>query len=443
MKKISRPILHKSRITWVILTVIYASLYIISTKNLLGNTYSNGLVRYDKDFSLMRSMLAILNIFFYSKLLFYKINLSFTNIAIILLFFFSYVPIIANFGILKINYELYIYVNLYWLILLLLKNIKTKQIEGIFKLKIKYLKSILSFLVGIILIYMSFFIRNISFDISLNDVYLVREIYKENASALEVWGKTLFGYFIVPFLIVYYGNIKKFFMVLLFILFELILFSMAKNKIFLLILGISLVIVIAKHIFEQNLVTYCLLGLISGGIFSFVDTWFRNGYAYFYTLVYRRFLFMPAWLNDLYIQFFEHRSKLWWHQDVFFIDKFFVPIYQQSFLQLIAKYFFKGHEFSPNTGLVAEAYMHFGWLGVFLYPILVLLLLAVIEMLVSYYDINIKMIIAFSLSIVMVNDVITSTSFIMVLLLLSCFFILFNIGDRNDKRRIHFTVGKK
>jgi len=352
----------------------------------------------------------------------------------------SYVPIIANFGILEENIQLLIFTNLYWIILIFYAGIIKKIIVRENKIEhIKFSAGFQRFIVFTVILtvtYMVFKFNRFRFNLSLDNVYYIRQIYKEKTSAFLSYTKSTLGYFIIPILLLYFYEKKNLLLSFCFALLQILLFTIAKDKLFLFLLGCCFAIILFNKSLKKSFVNVGLIGLISLGAVSWMDAIIRKGYAYIYTLVFRRFLFMPAWLNQLYIQFFSINPKLMWRQDVFFIDKFFTPVYNKSFLLLICDACFGGHEFSPNTGMMAEAFMHFGWVGIFVYPILILVLILILEKLLCNFSFSINLMVAVALMIYMINDVITSTTFAIVYIGLVIFLHIYQLTG-NEKENFN------
>lgn len=89
-----------------------------------------------------------------------------------------------------------------------------------------------------------------------------------------------------------------------------------------------------------------------------------------YMFIVRRTFYAPAWLNTMYYDFFSANPKVYWSQNVMLLQNIIPNVYDSSPLDLISRRFFNGYMASPNTGMFAEAYMHWGWGGIVVYPIL-------------------------------------------------------------------------
>ena len=127
---------------------------------------------------------------------------------------------------------------------------------------------------------------------------------------------------------------------------------------------------------------------------------------------------IPAYLNYVYFDFFSDHQAIWWRQDTFFIDKFFSPIYSVAVPLQISDVYFNGLEGNPNAGMFAEAVSRCGYWGIFIYPILICLLIQLLDRSLSMAAEEVKFIFAVCIAMGISNDVITSTSFVLVLIIL-------------------------
>lgn len=131
-----------------------------------------------------------------------------------------------------------------------------------------------------------------------------------------------------------------------------------------------------------------------------------------YYLVIRRTMFVPAWLNSLYYSFFSKNPLLLWSQDAVPFKWFIPDVYNSTLLNLISNEFFLGSMPSPNTGLFAEAFMHFGFFGVLFYPFLISLILIWFSRVYDKFDNYVSLFVALKLSISLTNVPITRIDFV-------------------------------
>lgn len=137
-----------------------------------------------------------------------------------------------------------------------------------------------------------------------------------------------------------------------------------------------------------------------------------------FTLLVRREMYLPGWLNTLYYDFFCHNEKIKWSQSVFLLQKVLPSAYSSAPIELISQAYFNGQVPSPNTGMFAEAYMHFGALGIAVYPVLICGLLYFSQLVTAPYGWAVQVLLAAQVAISMVNVPITRTDFVLSYILL-------------------------
>lgn len=137
-----------------------------------------------------------------------------------------------------------------------------------------------------------------------------------------------------------------------------------------------------------------------------------------FSLLLRREMYLPSWLNTLYYDFFSHSEKIKWSQSVFLLQKLLPSAYPASPLELISQTYFNGKIPSPNTGLFAEAYMHFGALGIVVYPVLICVLLYFSQLVTAPYGRAVQTLLAAQVAISMLNVPIARTDFVLSYVLL-------------------------
>lgn len=128
-----------------------------------------------------------------------------------------------------------------------------------------------------------------------------------------------------------------------------------------------------------------------------------------FTLLIRRMLYYPAWLNTMYFEYFVENGPVLWSQNVFLLQNILEPVYDTSPLTIISQVYFAGQVPSPNTGLFAEAVMHFGILGTVIYPVLLTVLLLLSSMIFKPYGLCVQVFFAIKLALHLQNVPITRT----------------------------------
>ena len=282
---------------------------------------------------------------------------------------------------------------------------------------IKYVRLIFFIIVVIGLIISVKTLGKFEFTISLSDVYGFRRFYKENSNEYITFFKTAMGVYLGPCLITYYVYKRKLFLSALYIMLQIAVFSLAKDKTYLFLIPISMMLgkfgdkVVVKF---DSYMSYAYI-TISG--FSLLATINQYLQLAIFELIIRRAFVIPSFFNYLYFYFFDLNEPIWWRQDTFLIDKLFTPVYDFSVPLVVANAMMYGKEGNPNAGMFAEAYSRCGLLGVVIYPILIVFLFKMIDRYFKNLPSINKIILGGSFAVALSNDVITSTGFVCTLIL--------------------------
>lgn len=432
----------RERITFrdIIVLLIFCSIYVIAVKLILSEyyfVYSEPIISYEKSFSLFKLPLCFLVII---ALYIFTLSINTTNkindYSIKILFILYTVPTIMSYCLFQYAHilEFWLISICYWLSLclcskyLILDFRKTKYTIKSQKLWCGI--TILLLIWGIVYFFSK--IQGFRFSLSLSNVYDTRQKFKDSSNDWMVFFKTALGEFICPCFVVYSIEKKSYIKMVISILLQIALFSLAKDKIFLLLILMAIVFgFFGKKICKSF---HLCLGIGMGGVacLNIIAIWGIMQNLIFNIFV-RRFFVIPSWLNYLYFDFFFSSSKIGWKQDTFLIDKLFTPVYTENVPELISKQYFNNAVSNPNAGMLAEAYSRFGILGIVIYPILIVMLFNIFNYFFKDSSDSVKLTVSFSLAIILCNDVITSTSFVMsITIVLLCSFIF-----KEEKTKFH------
>ena len=123
----------------------------------------------------------------------------------------------------------------------------------------------------------------------------------------------------------------------------------------------------------------------------------------FFTLLVRRMMYYPAWLNTMYYDFFMNNGPMLWTESVFLLQNLLKPVYDATPIVLISEAYFDGAIPSPNTGLFAEAIMHANLAGVIIYPVLLAAYLQVSGWIYKKYGVCVQIFLAINLTLQLQN----------------------------------------
>ena len=178
--------------------------------------------------------------------------------------------------------------------------------------------------------------------------------------------------------------------------------SNQKANLFSLIVAVALYLCYRLKILKsfQKLFT---IGIIVYMCMCFVEMLFGDSFSTMYRLLARREMYLPARIATNYYDFFSQNEKLFWRQEAFLLKMFIEPVYDTSVLTLINNNYYAGQVPSPNTGMFAEAYMHFGVAGIVIYPVLLSAIINLLEKVYRPFGTTTGILIAALLSLSLVN----------------------------------------
>ncbi len=380
---------------------------------------------YSKDFSFIKSILSIILVFFTKHITYNLVNKegSFSFYLIRALFFLYEVPVILSFGLFYFpNYHIFwVSEILYWLMLCgviycLGKFRFSYQRFKVTAIKQKCIRIAILLIAVIGLLYSFRKIGNVSISLSLSGIYRIRAAFKENTNELITFFKTAFGGYLCPGFIVFYCTQKKYKYAALMVVLQGFFYFMARDKTYLFLLPIAL-----------------LLGIFACSIINHFPKWLKRGYLVYgfglllsvagffrdliFEIVTRRIQVMPAFFNYIYYDYFSKNEPIWWRQDTFLIDKLFNVVYPRSVPLQISHVYFNDIEGNPNAGMFAEAISRCGYAGIIIYPLLLGFVVFLVDRFYTDTGKEIKLILAICFAMSISNDVITSTSFVIVLIM--------------------------
>lgn len=334
-------------------------------------------LNYDKVF-----VSFLTSIFFEIYLLRFFKKCNIENTVIYILYFISYIPMIILFSFKNLSYEVFVLVNLYWLILLISKkiikipNIKRLRIKMISKIKILLIIILYGFIVLI------FLKNNIKIDLKYFNLYKVYEL-RRNAENLSVAQNIILfwlGCVINPILALDSVYKKKFFRFCAFFVFQLLIFFLAGHKTQLMLIPAGIIVNIInkkiKKLSDFNLF-FCLFAL--SGIFEKII--FNKEFIQEFLV--RRLLFVPALLTEYYFELFKFNRKLYFSEDLIVsrvLKKALGEIsYYSKGSSLIVGEKYMSEKTSANVGLLAYGYAEFGILGIVFSAIFFIILLKILD----------------------------------------------------------------
>lgn len=415
--------------------ICYCVAYALALNKCLLPNLMNGqivVVSYNKMFSVPRFILCVLETLFLYWIT-EKVTRqsdSIVNYTIRLLFLFYQVPVgmtLCIFNKEKII-EFWLLEFCYWIVICLIvrfvskAKISNKTPKLLRSLSPKRAIRVLLFSILIVGLYLS--IRRVgsfSLSISLNEVYVYRQFYKDNSSDLVTFFKSALGGFLCPCLIAYYTYKRKPIITTFCILLQIAFFSLARDKTYLFLLPIAFLLGLFAKVIVGNfrqLTSFICASLAGLSLLSLIT----QLQEFVFEILIRRIFVVPSFLNYIYFYFFQSNEPVWWRQDTFLVDKLFTPVYSESVPLVIANRMLDGKETNPNAGMFAEAFSRCGILGIIIYPLLLVVMLKLLDVCFKNTPAIVRVMLSLCLTMSISNDVITSTSFV-------CMYVLVIFGS--------------
>ncbi|WP_370679873.1 hypothetical protein [Comamonas sp. GB3 AK4-5] len=213
------------------------------------------------------------------------------------------------------------------------------------------------------------------FNIDLSKVYDLREGAAEVLPGFYAYINSAVSKTIIPFAVVMSLLQKRWIYLLMVSICSFLIFALTQHKapIFVPILVVAIYIMANGNI-KRNLAFFLIAIVVVSGI----DFWLSEGndrgvFGWFGSLFLRRTLLLPAEINSLYIEFFSHTDKYYWADSKVTLG-LLDPPYDLSAPRLIGQNYgeayFGTNEASANTGWIGSGFAQAGYLGIFIYSIL-------------------------------------------------------------------------
>ncbi len=360
---------NKTNFTFIYLIIIY--------RVLLDQVYVAIIVnRYDyqhyqsnpSTFSLFISWL-----FLFSLLPFIIKNAQGPKLSNLILFFFSLFSIVPTTTMIGYNSqyssEYIILIYCYWFLFFLFSSrIPTIVIK--LKSNSKYVFQILTSLIILAVIYVSYVYTGLRFHFGLMDVYDLRLEAREYNAPLILYYLLAAADYVLVFVLIYHLLIRKYVISFFIFILNLLNFGISGSKHIIFLLFLSLIVFALVK--SKDVKRYILPSIISILLLSIFEFFYFE--TNFLTLFFPyRVLIIPAKLHFIYFDYFSTHEFDYFRQSFlkFFIDS---P-YKQNIGFLIGEYDTGDIEGRANNGLFSDAFFNLGIIGVFVLPFFLSILL--------------------------------------------------------------------
>lgn len=432
-------------------------LYVILTVNELGDLWYIGYGSYGVDFNAQREALGMVAFIFMSV---FFVNMRpkgrFIDALMTMLFVIYYIPLNSAYSLNNTDVTFFIKSNIYFFLVVLCinffvkpqykqdinSNLKNKEKDQFCVIFSTPLVNLLCLGICVFCIAYKISYNGLSFFVSLtsDDIYSVRSEFQ---SSMDAMSGSIFSYvfsvirnladYIVPIYLYCSLVQRKYVETLISFACILSLFSISSSKATLVFTVIVFIFAfLRKTVFVKKFCHWFTVGIITLLCICVLElVLFKSNVVYMFLI--RRIFYYPAWLNSLYYEFFDQGVKVFWTQDTFLLQMIFPAQYPQGILDSINNHFYQGNVPSPNTGLFAEAYMHFGDLGIVIYPFLLTSLLKFSQKTLSAYGNEFSILVAVKLVLQITNVPMVRTDFVLsfvLFILLLRFLPMFVLGKR-------------
>lgn len=208
---------------------------------------------------------------------------------------------------------------------------------------------------------------------SFKDVYSVRLNYRKSAGRFDDYFIQWLGSIVVPFILTYIIYKKKYKMLPIPFVLELILYSYAAYKSFFAILllapflGFILNKGVRRSFIEKCLVFFLVIGVIAGVMKKY----------FIYMMIIIRIFLWPSLIAMEYYDFFWMYPKMYLSHSIF--GHFIQNVYQMDPSFYLGTLYYGRPDMRLNVTWYGDAYMNFGIIGILVFTLLLYLMFVVIK----------------------------------------------------------------
>lgn len=299
-----------------------------------------------------------------------------SSLIVLILNFIYFIPGCTLYALANIDDKYFLFFVLYWILLMFWQKCFPKINIGIRKGKFR---KILFHTLIILTLGFSIAItgkyNGFKFHFKLSDVYDLRMDQREiNLPGIVGYIQPL-ATIIIPISIVYFLINKKRCFSILLIVIQLLLFSFGGAKFTLFSIFVAL---LAYYFYSRNRDSLIAWGLIFLNAISIIESFFNNSFSYIAAYIQRRNFFIPNLLSYQYYDFFSNNELLFLRESI--LGRFgFESPYDSSIKRLIGYIYYGSIENNANNGMCGDAYSNFGWMGLALYPLIIIISLKLLD----------------------------------------------------------------
>ncbi len=301
-----------------------------------------------------------------------KSSTKLSHIIIWLLILLSYIPMLTIFAF-KDESRIFMYaVTIFWMTVLILRHMQ--EISLLLLRQDVVIRSSLFVVFSIIVLSMSYKYLGFSFNLDLTKVYDIRSQYVEAKIPLAGYLFHWQAYIVNPVIFAIFITRKKWIYTGLIIIFQVLLFSNTGHKTFL--FALPFILILIWIITRKNSLAYIAGGLSTMILLGMLSYWLIAD-VWISSLFTRRLLLIPAQLSFFYYDFFSKHDYVLLSHSIF---RFFLDYtYHLDPAHLIGMVYLNNPQTGANTGIVGDAYMNFGLIGLVIWSILLVIILKLLD----------------------------------------------------------------
>ena len=297
---------------------------------------------------------------------------SISSLVILFMNFMYFIPGLTLYALNPtITNGYFVLFTIYWIVLMSADRLLSKDLFRIsFRPRSKGLFYVVALLLAIIALYITGKYNNFRLHFDLIDVYGERAAKAEIASHMPValnYINTIVAK-MVPLVIIYFLIVKKYVWAAFFTVVQFLLFSFGALKGVIFSAFVAYAVYFFFTLKRVHLIgfAFVLINMVSILAYALFDN------PYFISLAGNRTFFVPCRLSTNYYDFISYYEPLYLRESILRHFGFESP-YDRPLGNIIGEIDYGTDLTYANTGMCGDAYAQFGWFGMFVYPILLVL----------------------------------------------------------------------
>ena len=314
-----------------------------------------------------------------------KSSKKLSNIMVWLLILLSYVPMLTLFAFMNQPRSYMYAITGFWVLVPLLLKLPGISILSLKKSQSKIIYYSLFISLFIVVLFLIYKYIGFSINFDLMKVYDFRSIYVELKIPFAGYVFTWMANIINPVFFLIFILRKKWIFATMVVALQILLFSVTGNKTF--FFALLYIFILIFIMTRKNSFTWMTIGLAIMILVGMLSYWLADN-LWILNLFVRRTLFTPAQLSFFYYDFFSKNQFTFLSQHRLFRIFLDYP-YHLNPAHLIADIYFNRPQMGANNGIYADAYMNFGFIGLVLWGGFLAILLKLYNSISNNKDIKI------------------------------------------------------